>query len=148
MAREIRITLGQLPGGLAAGPGLIRIIGQGEMTRNFVRDISPRLAAMGLTVQASERLFRQSQQALPADLAASPAAVLAAAWIAGRDTTLEFLPPKVRPWQQYAPQGNVHPQAHLGRRGGGGPRRLCHHRFRRPANHPLPPPFQLGRAGA
>jgi hypothetical protein len=106
MAREIRITLGQLPGGLAGGPGRIRIIGQGEMTRQFVHEISPRLAAMGLTVEASERSYSGAlDKPLPADLAASPAVALAAAWVGGRDTTPEFLPPKVRPWQQLVSKG-------------------------------------------
>jgi len=106
VAREIRITLGQLPGGLAAGAGKIRIVGQGEMTRQFVHEISPRLAAMGLTVEASERAFSgKLDKPLPADLTASPAVALAAAWVDGRDTTPEFLPPKVRPWQPMLSKG-------------------------------------------
>ena len=106
MAREIRITLGELPGGLAAGPGIIRIIGQGDMARQFVHEISPRLSAMGLTVEVSERSYSGNlDKPLPADLAASPAVALAAAWVSGRDTTPEFLPPKVRPWQQLLSKG-------------------------------------------
>jgi hypothetical protein len=106
MAREIRITLGQLPGSLASGPGTIRIIGQGEMTRQFVQEISPRLAAMGLTVEVSEKFYSgKLDKPLPADLAASPAVALAGAWVGGQDTTPEFLPPKVRPWQQLLSKG-------------------------------------------
>jgi len=106
VAREIRITLGQLPGALAEGPGKIRIVGQGEMTRQFVREISPRLAAMGLSVEVSEKASNASfDKALPADLAASQAVALAAAWVRGADTTPEFLPPKVQPWQQWMSKG-------------------------------------------
>jgi hypothetical protein len=106
MAREIRITLGQLPGGLAEGPGKIRIVGQGEMTRQFVHEISPRLAAMGLTVETTERASSGNfDKALPADIAASPALALAAAWVQGAETRPEFLPPKVQPWQQLISKG-------------------------------------------
>jgi hypothetical protein len=106
VAREVRITLGQLPGGLAGGPGKIRIVGQGEMTRQFVHEISPRLTAMGLKVETSEHAFSGPlDNPLPADLAASPVVALAASWVGGRDTTPEFLPPKVRPWQQLLSKG-------------------------------------------
>jgi hypothetical protein len=106
MAREIRITLGQLPGSLAEGQGKIRIVGQGEMTRQFVKEISPRLTAMGLTVEVSEKASNASfDRALPADLAASASVALAAAWVRGAETTPEFLPPKVQPWQQWVSKG-------------------------------------------
>ncbi len=106
IAREIRITLGQLPGTLAEGSGKIRIVGQGEMTRQFVHEISPRLTAMGLTVEVSEKASNDSfDKALPADLAASPALALAAAWVRGKDTTPELLPPKVQQWQLWMSKG-------------------------------------------
>jgi hypothetical protein len=106
IAREIRITLGQLPGTLAEGPGKIRIVGQGEMTRQFVHEISPRLAAMGLTVEASEKASDANfDKALPADLAASAALALAANWVRGAATTPELLPPKVQQWQLWMSKG-------------------------------------------
>jgi hypothetical protein len=76
------------------------------MTRQFVHEISPRLTAMGLTVEVSEKASNANfDKALPADLAASPAVALAAAWVRGADTTPEFLPPKVQPWQQWMSKG-------------------------------------------
>jgi hypothetical protein len=106
VAREIRITLGQLPGALAEGAGKIRIVGQGEMTRQFFHEISPRLTAMGLTVDVSEKASNGNfDKPLPADLAASPAVALATAWVRGGETTPEFLPPKVQPWQQWMTKG-------------------------------------------
>jgi hypothetical protein len=106
ISREIRITLGQLHGGLADGPGKIRIVGQGEMTRQFVHEISPRLTAMGLAVEISEKASNANfDKPLPADLAASGAVALAAAWVRGADTTPEFLPPKVQVWQQWFSKG-------------------------------------------
>jgi hypothetical protein len=106
IAREIRITLGQLPGTLAEGGGKIRIVGQGEMMRQFVQEISPRLATMGLTVEVSEKASSANfDKPLPADLGASSAVALAAAWVRGGDTIPEFLPPKVQPWQQWMSKG-------------------------------------------
>jgi hypothetical protein len=106
IAREIRITLGQLPNGVADGPGKIRIFGQGEMTRQLVTDISPRLAAMGLKTEAVERVTSANfDKPLPSDIAASPAVALAAAWVRGTDTKPDFLPPKVQPWQQMLSSG-------------------------------------------
>jgi len=106
IAREIRITLGQLPGTLSQGTGKIRIVGHGEMTRQFVHEISPRLTAMGLTVEASEKASNANfDKALPADLAASSAVALAAAWVRGANTAPELLPPKVQAWQQWFSKG-------------------------------------------
>jgi hypothetical protein len=106
VAREIRITLGQLPAPLGEGAGKIRIVGQGEITRQFVREISPRLAAMSLTVEAAEKACDgHFDKPLPAELAASPVVALAAAWVRGAETTPEFLPPKVQPWQQWVSKG-------------------------------------------
>ncbi len=100
-ARELRITLGQLPGGLAEGAGKIRIFGQGEMCRQFVSEISPRLEAMGLAVETVDRAPGASfDPPPPPEIAASPALALAAAWVRGADSNPEFLPPRVQPWQQ------------------------------------------------
>jgi hypothetical protein len=106
IAREIRITLGQLPDGLAEGSGKVRIFGQGDMTRQFVNDISPRLAAMGLQTEAVERVTTANfDKPLPSDIAASPAVALAAAWVGGADISPNFLPPRVQPWQQLLSSG-------------------------------------------
>ncbi|HEX4120585.1 MAG TPA: hypothetical protein VH619_08220 [Verrucomicrobiae bacterium] len=106
VAREIRITLGQLPGGFAEGPGTIKIFGQGEMTRQFVNDISPRLAAMGLKTEVVERISTANfDKPLPSEIGASPAVALGAAWVRGADSTPEFLPPRVQPWQQMLTAG-------------------------------------------
>ena len=40
VARELRITLGQLPGGFSEGPGPIKVFGEGDMARQFITDIS------------------------------------------------------------------------------------------------------------
>ena len=86
---------------MADAPGKIRIFGQGEMCRQFVQDISPRLQAMGLAVETVERAPGATFEPLPpANLAVSPALALAAAWVRGADSKPEFLPPRVQPWQR------------------------------------------------
>lgn len=101
IARELRITLGQLPGSMVGGPGKIRIFGQGEMCRQFIQEISPRLQAMGLTVEAVERLTGANfDPAPPPEVAVSPALAVAAAWVRRVDSKLEFLPPRVQQWQR------------------------------------------------
>jgi hypothetical protein len=106
IAREIRITLGQLPGDLAEGPGKIRIFGQGDMTRQFVTDISPRLAAMGLKTEVVERASTANfDKPLPSEIATSPAVALAVAWVRGPNANPDFLPPRVQPWQQMFSSG-------------------------------------------
>jgi hypothetical protein len=99
-ARELRITLGQLPGALAGGAGKIRIFGQGEMCRQLVQEIAPRVESMGLTLDTVDRVAGQFDPLPPADLAVSPALALAAAWVRGADSTPEFLPPRVQQWQK------------------------------------------------
>jgi hypothetical protein len=101
VAREIRITLGQLPGGLAETPGKLKIFGQGEPARQLVSDLSPRLAALGLKMEAMEKSSAANfDKPLPPEIAASTALALAANYVKGIDVQPDFLPPKVQPWRQ------------------------------------------------
>ncbi len=106
VAREIRITVGQLPDGFADGPGKINVFGESALARPFVNEISPRLQAMGLKVEFMERASAAAfDKPVPADVAGSPALALAAAYVKGADTWPDFLPPKVRPWQRLVSTG-------------------------------------------
>jgi hypothetical protein len=101
VAREIRITLGQLPGGLAETSGKLKIFGQGEMARQLVRDLSPRLTALGLKMEVMEKsTVAPFDTPLPPEIAASTALALAANYVKGIDVEPDFLPPKVQPWRQ------------------------------------------------
>jgi hypothetical protein len=101
VAREIRITLGQLPGGLAEASGKIKIFGHSELARQLVNDLSPRIAPLGLKIEALERSSAANfDNPLPTEIAASAALALAANYIRGIDTEPDFLPPKVQPWRQ------------------------------------------------
>jgi hypothetical protein len=101
VAREIRITLGQLPGGLAETSGKLKIFGQGELARQLVRDLAPRLAVLGLKPEVMEKpTAAPFDQPLPPEMAASTALALVANYVKGIDVTPDFLPPKVQPWRQ------------------------------------------------
>lgn len=106
IARELRITIGQLPGGFAEAPGKIRIFGQGEIVRQLITDISPRLTQMGLKIETPDRVSNASfDKALPPEMALSPALALAAVWVRGGARTPDFLPPRVQAWQQWIGSG-------------------------------------------
>jgi hypothetical protein len=102
VAREIRITLGQLPGGFSDGPGPIKVFGEGDVTRQFITDISPRLAALSLHVEPMDRPANVTFDSAPKpEIAASPILALAAAYVRNGDVGPDFLPPKISPWRQF-----------------------------------------------
>ena len=102
VAREIRITLGQLPGGFSDGPGPIKVFGQGETTRQFITDIAPRLNLLGLKVEPMDRPANVTFDTAPKpEIAASPVLALAAAYVQSGDVGPDFLPPKISPWRQF-----------------------------------------------
>jgi len=102
VAREIRITLGQLPGGFSEAAGPIKIFGGGETARQFVSDTAPRLTAMGLRIEPMDRPPGLVFEVAPApELAASPVLALAAGYVKSGDVGPDFLPPKITPWKQF-----------------------------------------------
>jgi hypothetical protein len=101
VARELRITLGQLPGGLAEKTRTLRVFGRSDLARQFAGDISARAGAMGLKVEVMERVSSaQFDPPLPSDFAYSPALALSANWLKSAAPGPELIPPKVTPWQQ------------------------------------------------
>ena len=100
IARETRITLGQLPAEFRAAVRRVRIFGPRELAQPLADEIQLRLDAMDLTVEVvlgygSGEFGVQ----LPANTTVSSAFSLAAAVLAGQPTRFEFLPPKVTAWQ-------------------------------------------------
>jgi hypothetical protein len=101
VARELRITLGQLPGGLSEAAGKLKIFGQGEAVRQFVTEISPRLAVMGLKPEVIQDNTTAKFEPPPSpEMASSAALALAANYVKGIDVLPNFLPPKVQAWRQ------------------------------------------------
>jgi hypothetical protein len=103
LAREIRITLGQLPAEFRESVRKVRVFGRGELVQRFVNDVTPRIESMGLRVElvGAYRADEFSGSQPPPDATVSPALSLAARHLTGARPLFEFLPPKVRPWRQF-----------------------------------------------
>ena len=95
VAREARITLGQLPGELRDAVKRIRIFGPRELARQLADALEPRFAPMGLKIEvvagyAPDEFGVQ----LPVEASLSAAFSLAARVLTGQPPAFEFLPPK------------------------------------------------------
>jgi hypothetical protein len=103
IVREARITLSQLPAEVRAAVRRVRIFGPRDLAQQLADEIDLRLESMDLHVElvTSYRAGDFAVQ-LPQGAVVSPAFSLAAGQLAGRGTRLEFLPPKVTAWQQFA----------------------------------------------
>lgn len=101
VAREIRITLGQLPTDLRDAVQRVRLFGSQDLAEKFGGEVRSRLEAAGLQVEsAREYPAGEFGVQLPSPTTISPAFSLAAGPLTGRGTVFEFLPPKVSAWQQ------------------------------------------------
>lgn len=102
VARDIRVTLGQLPTPLGESIRTVRIFARGEMARQFVGEITARLQTMGLRVDTADRASAAEFGTAPsAEFALSPALAVAANYVRGVLSGPELLPPKVSPLQQW-----------------------------------------------
>ena len=103
VAREARITLGQLPPELRDAVRRIRIFGPRELAQELLDEMELRLDATGLKTEAVVRYAAgELGISLPPDVAVSPALSLAASQLADRRPAFEFLLPRVTPLQQLA----------------------------------------------
>lgn len=101
IAREIRVTLGQLPAGVREGVRRLRIFGDATEARHLAEDLGPRAAAMGMAVEPVTGYGAgEFGVKLPATAAVSPALSLAARHLSGQRAAFEFLPPKMSAWEQ------------------------------------------------
>jgi hypothetical protein len=103
VAREARITLGQLPAELRDSVRRIRVFGPRDLAQQLVDEMELRLEATDLKVECVTRYAANEfgLQVSP-DVLVSPAFSLAAGRLAGRPTLFEFLLPKVTALQQLA----------------------------------------------
>ncbi len=101
VAREARITLGQLPAGLRESVRQVRIFGSRDLSQQLADELELRLESMGLKLETVTRYSNNEfGLQLPPETIVSPAISLAAGHLAGRKPTFELLPPRVTPWQQ------------------------------------------------
>lgn len=101
LARELRVTLGQLPEPLRAPLRVLRVLGSSDAARRLAQDLVARVAPLGLTVEpvrayASDE-FRSKP---PADTPISAAFSIAARRLTGAAGPFEFLPPRISALQQ------------------------------------------------
>ena len=101
IARDLRITLGQLPPELLETLRRLRVFAHEEDTDRFLEELGARTKAMGLVLEHVKR-YAPAELGLdaPADLTLSPACSLAVRLLSGEPAPLEFLPPKVSAWKQ------------------------------------------------
>jgi hypothetical protein len=103
VTRETRITLAQLPPAVREQVRRIRIFGPRDLAQQLADELELRLEPLGLQVElAGAYAAGEFGVQLPPGAAISPALSLAAAQLGGPQTGLEFLPPKVNAWQQFA----------------------------------------------
>ena len=101
LLREIKITLGQLPGDFRDGVRRVRVFGRGEAARRFVSEAAPRLQLAGMKVELVEAYAPgEFSKSLPGGVEVSPAFSAAARCVTGVSPRFEFLPPKVGALQQ------------------------------------------------
>lgn len=103
VARETRITLGQLPEEFRETVSCVRIFGPLDLAEELAEEMQLRMEPMGLKVELATRYAPDEFNVqLPQEAPISPALSLAARHLAGVGTPFEFLPPKVTAWQQLA----------------------------------------------
>jgi hypothetical protein len=101
LAREIRITLGQLPADVREAIRRIRVFGRGEGAESLARELGVRFAPAALEVErVAEHAEDEFGVRLPAHLPVSPALSLAVRRLARGGPYPEFLPPRISAWQQ------------------------------------------------
>ncbi len=103
VAREARITLAQLAPEMRQAVRRVRIFGPRDLAQQLADEFDLRLEAMDLQVEVvSHYAAGDFGLDVPSSAAVSPAFSLAAAYLTGRSTRLEFLPPHVTALQQFA----------------------------------------------
>lgn len=101
VAREARITLGQLPADLRETVKRVRIFGPRDLAEPLAEEIKFRLEQPELKVEpVANYPAGEFGVQIPDGANVSPAFSLATARLAERKSPFEFLPPRVTAWQQ------------------------------------------------
>jgi hypothetical protein len=101
VARETRITLGQLPAEFRDSIRSVRVFGPRDLSQQLLDEVELRLDSLGLKAENVTRYApNEFGVHLSPDTPISPACSFAAQKLAGRPNPFEFLPPRVTPWQQ------------------------------------------------
>ena len=101
IAREVRITLGQLPEAVRTSLRRVRVFGTRELAQQLADELERRVSPMGLSVDMVSRYDgKDFGLALPTDVPVTAAFSLAAEKLSGHAAAFDFLPPKVSQYQQ------------------------------------------------
>ena len=101
IARELRITLGQLPDAARSSLRSLRVFGPRELAQELETELQRRISALNLPVDVVTRFdAKEFGVSVPMDAPVSAAFSLAAEKLAGRAAAFDFLPPKISQWQQ------------------------------------------------
>ena len=114
LAREIRVTLGQLAPELRSEVHSFAVIGNEVEARTLAEELAPLLIAFGLKPEATGRT-PGCHPVSPASMARSVATQL---W-SGADTSIEFLPPRISNWQKVTSRYSARKLAYIGGAVGG-----------------------------
>lgn len=105
LARELRITLGQLPDDVRSSVRQLKVFGSDELAEELYEQIRPRAEALGVRAQlVKEFAPLEFGLTLPAKTAASAALGLVVRHLIGKPAAFEFLPPRVSRWKQFTEQ--------------------------------------------
>jgi hypothetical protein len=103
VAREVRITLGQLPKELRELVSRIRVFGRADLTGPLIKELTPIARDMGLLVDLGAPPRVEGYDPQQTNQAGMTAALsLAARFLGGAPTQFEFLPPRQSPITQFA----------------------------------------------
>ena len=101
VAREVRITLGQLPVEVRTAVKQIRVFGPRDLAHQLADELELRFESLNVEVEAASAYTPdQFSVSLPANTPVSAACSAAASALAGRAPHLEFLPPRVSRLQE------------------------------------------------
>lgn len=105
LARELRITLGQLPDAARGAVRNLKVFGHDALAEELYEQVRPRAEAMGLRAQqVKEFAPLEFGPALPNGTTVSAALALAVRHLTGASAGFEFLPPRVSKWKQFTEQ--------------------------------------------
>ncbi|MSU26542.1 MAG: hypothetical protein CK546_06735 [Pedosphaera sp.] len=105
LARELRITLGQLPDDVRATVRNLKVFGGGDLAEELQEQLCARAEALGLRTQlVKEFAPLEFGVTLPSGTSANAALALVVRHLTGKASGFEFLPPHVSQWQQFMEQ--------------------------------------------
>jgi hypothetical protein len=115
VARETRITLGQLPPEMRDTVRQVRILGHNDAADELAEQLRPRVEPLGIRVeQVRDYAHEEFGVRFPSGTAVAPNLSLAARYLTGRETGFEFLPPKISAWKQFTSKYSSGPLATAG----------------------------------